>query len=386
MGVVPLGDTHDPRPTGKLFAARWKHEHLRLILLCAILSFAMTILFLMLLHGASAMKVTVVDGGTSTVFQTRTADVQSLFKERGIAVGPYDQLSQPLNADLNDGSTIVIDRASSITLIADGKNETKYTTEETVKDVLSSLNVKLDADDKIYPALDTPVYDGMKIRIVRVTKVTREAKYPVQFMVVEKKDGSLLLGKQKVVQTGKQGLVVKKFEKVYEDGRLVSNRMTSKAVAQAAVPKIVKVGTKKKPAVVSLAYNPSAEASTDAKTLKLNGESVKVKRVISNVTLTAYTAGPESTGKDEGDPGYGITASGTRVSEGRTISVDPDVIPLGWWVYIEGIGFRRAEDTGSAIKGKKIDVYFDSEKYANKFGTKRGYTVYVIGPVKPSAD
>ncbi|MNP19135.1 Cell wall-binding protein YocH precursor [compost metagenome] len=59
---------------------------------------------------------------------------------------------------------------------------------------------------------------------------------------------------------------------------------------------------------------------------------------------------------------------------------------MGWWVYIEGIGFRRAEDTGSAIKGNKIDVYFDSTSYANKFGTKRGYTVYVIGPKKPVTD
>jgi len=386
MGVVPLGSTHDPRPTGKLIAARWKHEHLRVILLSAILSFALTILFLMLLHGASAMSVTVVDGGKSTVIHTRSSDVRSLFQEHNIAVGPYDQLSPPLNADLGDGSTIVIDRAASVTLIADGKNAVQYTTEETVKDALSSLNVQLGARDKIYPAPDTPVYDGMKIRIVRVTKEVKEAKIPVQFTVVEKKDASLLQGKQKVVQTGKPGMIVKKFEKVYEDGRLVSDRMLSKAVAQSAVPKIVAVGTKKKPAVTALSYDARAEASADAKTLKLNGRTVKVKSVLSNVTLTAYTAGPESTGKDKGDPGYGITASGTKVSEGRTISVDPDVIPLGWWVYIEGIGFRRAEDTGSAVKGKKIDVYYDSEKYANKFGRKRGHTVYVIGPVKPSAD
>jgi 3D (Asp-Asp-Asp) domain-containing protein len=73
------------------------------------------------------------------------------------------------------------------------------------------------------------------------------------------------------------------------------------------------------------------------------------------------------------------------VKEGRTIAVDPNVIPLGWWVYIEGIGFRRAEDKGSAIKGKKIDIYYDSEAKAERFGKKKGYTVYVIGPSKPTA-
>jgi 3D (Asp-Asp-Asp) domain-containing protein len=111
-----------------------------------------------------------------------------------------------------------------------------------------------------------------------------------------------------------------------------------------------------------------------------------VKHVMDNVTLTAYSAGVASTGKSKGHPEYGITRSGTRVQEGRTIAVDPRVIPLGWWVYIEGIGLRRAEDTGSAIKGKKIDVYYDSENYADRFGLKRGFTVYVIGPVKPTAD
>ncbi|MBB6733396.1 DUF348 domain-containing protein [Cohnella sp. CBP 2801] len=383
MGVVPLGDTHDPRPTGKLFATRWKHEHLRLILLCAILSFALTIFFLMLMRSASAHSVTVVDGGASTVIQTRSSDVQSLLKEQNIALGPYDKLDQPLDAELGEGSTVEIRRAASVTLLADWKTETKYTTGETVKDALASLGVSVGPDDRIFPDPDTKVYDGMKIRVIRVTKRVLEAKYPVQFAVVEKKDGTLQEGSKKVVQTGKQGTVVKQFEKVYEDGKLVSDKMISKTVAQPAVQKVVAVGTKKKPAVVALSYKPVT--SSAAKTLKLNGRTIKVKNVISNVTLTAYTAGPASTGKDVGDPGYGVTASGTEVSEGRTISVDPDVIPIGWWVYIEGIGFRRAEDTGSAIKGKKIDVYFESEKYAYKFGKKRGYTVYVIGPVKPSA-
>jgi 3D (Asp-Asp-Asp) domain-containing protein len=73
------------------------------------------------------------------------------------------------------------------------------------------------------------------------------------------------------------------------------------------------------------------------------------------------------------------------VTEGRTIAVDPKVIPIGWWVYIEGIGLRRAEDIGSGVKGNKIDVYFDNLDYAKRFGLKRGYKVYIIGKDKPAS-
>ena len=65
--------------------------------------------------------------------------------------------------------------------------------------------------------------------------------------------------------------------------------------------------------------------------------------------------------KDEpGMDGRGITKTGTTVKAGRTIAVDPDIIPLGTRVYIEGIGYRVAEDTGGAIKGNRIDIYVDS--------------------------
>ena len=54
--------------------------------------------------------------------------------------------------------------------------------------------------------------------------------------------------------------------------------------------------------------------------------------------------------------GSGITASGAPTKVGTTIGVDPSVIPLGTTVYMEGIGFRVAQDTGSAVGGKHIDV------------------------------
>lgn len=102
-----------------------------------------------------------------------------------------------------------------------------------------------------------------------------------------------------------------------------------------------------------------------------------IKEVIT-ATLTAYTAGVESTGKTPDDPAYGITSSGKKAKEGRTIAVDPNVIPIGTQVYIEGIGVRTAEDTGSAIKGAKIDVFMNDVNEALEFGVKKNVKVYVM--------
>jgi 3D (Asp-Asp-Asp) domain-containing protein len=89
------------------------------------------------------------------------------------------------------------------------------------------------------------------------------------------------------------------------------------------------------------------------------------------VIATAYCACKMCCGKSEDNPWYGITATGTRVNQGRTIAVDPRLIPLRSKVYIKGMGWYQAEDTGGAIKGKRIDIYFDSHKEAQKFGVKK---------------
>ena len=95
---------------------------------------------------------------------------------------------------------------------------------------------------------------------------------------------------------------------------------------------------------------------------------------------TAYTAGYESTGKRPGHPAYGITRSGQKVAEGRTIAVDPRVIPLGTWLYIKDVGLRRAEDTGGKIKGNRLDIYMESLQEALVFGVQ-DVEVYVLADI-----
>ncbi|MCR8636018.1 3D domain-containing protein [Paenibacillus radicis (ex Xue et al. 2023)] len=108
-----------------------------------------------------------------------------------------------------------------------------------------------------------------------------------------------------------------------------------------------------------------------------DGQRKTIKRVLSS-TLTAYTAGIESTGKTASHPQYGITYSGSKAEEGRTIAVDPSIIPIGTTVYIDGVGIRKAEDTGSAVRGSRIDVFMDDVGQALNFGVKRNVKVYVL--------
>jgi 3D (Asp-Asp-Asp) domain-containing protein len=98
------------------------------------------------------------------------------------------------------------------------------------------------------------------------------------------------------------------------------------------------------------------------------------------VMATGYTAGFESTGKNFNHPQYGITYSGVKVRKAMvsTIAADTKVFPLGTLLYIPGYGYGIVADTGSAIKGNKIDLYFLSKKevYAN-WGKKK-VNVYVL--------
>jgi 3D (Asp-Asp-Asp) domain-containing protein len=95
-------------------------------------------------------------------------------------------------------------------------------------------------------------------------------------------------------------------------------------------------------------------------------------------TLTAYTAGYESTGKFPSSPNYDITSTGKHALQGLTVAVDPRVIPYGTKLYIPNIGFRIAEDTGGAIVGNHIDVFYNNVQVARKFGVKHDIPVYIL--------
>lgn len=100
-------------------------------------------------------------------------------------------------------------------------------------------------------------------------------------------------------------------------------------------------------------------------------DSVEGRQQYITVEATAYCPCVKCCGKSDG-----ITASGVKAVEGVTIAADTRVFPIGTKIDING-HIYTVQDTGGAIKGNRIDIYFNSHAEALKFG-RQTIKVHVI--------
>ncbi|MEH6993987.1 3D domain-containing protein [Neobacillus drentensis] len=124
----------------------------------------------------------------------------------------------------------------------------------------------------------------------------------------------------------------------------------------------------------------AASSETNAVTPPLEDAFDWSKYPKKTVIATGYTAGFESTGKNENHPEYGITYSGVKVKRDlySTVAADLSVFPIGTILFIPGYGLGVVADKGGAIKGNKVDLYYETvEDVYNKWG-KKEIDVYII--------
>lgn len=305
--------------------------------------------------------VTVTIDGNEKSIVTYKSKVKDVLSDNNILISQKDKISKNLESKIVDGDNIYIKKAMSVKINVDNKEIYLVTTEDNVKDMLEAENIEIDDDDKVTPSLDEPISDGMNVSVVRVeTKLVKQTE-PLEYSTVVKKDDNLLKGTRKIVQKGQNGEKQISLKVVYENGKEVLRKVVSESIIKQPVSQIIAVGNMG-------TITPS------------RGGSLNYSKVI-RMTATAYTANEACTGKEPGDYGFAITASGTKVKRNvngySTIAVDPRVIPLGTKVYVEGYGLAIAEDTGGAIKGNKIDLYMDSYSDAVNWGV-RSVNVYIL--------
>ncbi|NLJ59126.1 MAG: hypothetical protein GX339_09815 [Tissierellia bacterium] len=167
---------------------------------------------------------------------------------------------------------------------------------------------------------------------------------------------------EEIVQKGSNGMKKSVYQESYVDGEMVERSLKEEIIYIDPVDEIIEVGTKVRIQAASRAG------------FRFSNEMEMV--------ATAYDLSYESCGKYPDDPYYGITASGTKAQPG-TVAVDPSVIALGTKLYIASTdgspdyGFATALDTGSAIKGYRIDLFMEDNQEALNFGV-RPVKVYIL--------
>ncbi|MEJ8553577.1 ubiquitin-like domain-containing protein [Tepidibacter sp. Z1-5] len=301
--------------------------------------------------------VTVTVNNKNQEIHTFSNTVQELLEEQNIELSKNDKVLPDLNSKLKDNMNITIKRAFEVNLVLNGEAQTIITTEDTVDGILKENKIPVSELDKVTPELDQKLTKKKEIEIVRVEEKLVTQTEDVGYEVETVYDNNFEIGKVEKVQNGSYGKKEVTYKVRYSDGKEEGRILVSENIIQEPTNEIVKKGTKD--FIVTS-----------------RGETKNFKRSLT-VSISAYTAGFESTGKRPGDKGYGKTYMGTTVRPG-VIAVDPKVIPLGSKVYIPYLGMTCvAEDTGGAIKGNRIDVYMNSLSKANAFGRKN-LKVYVL--------
>lgn len=300
-----------------------------------------------------------IDGKTEEYYTTATT-VGEFINEEGLHITSHDNISPNKMAVVSDGLEIKIDKAFPVTVNDGGEEKEFWTTGGTVEELLEKNDITFKETDKVKPGLDKEVKKDTEVSIIHVEKKTEEIEESIPFQTEEESDSSLEKGTTKTISEGEEGKVIKIYEITLENDEEADKKLIEEKVIKESKNKVVAVGTKE-------------VKKESANTSNSNSSSGNDEGKVFTMEATAY--GPDCSGCS------GITATGINIKQSPTpkvISVDPNVIPLGSRVWVEGYGEAIAADTGGAIKGNRIDVLVKSEAYAASNWGRRTVQVKIL--------
>lgn len=256
----------------------------------------------------------------------------------------------------------VIFSVKHVTVEMDGKRISFYTFAEKASDVLKDVGFTgqivtglsheqvNEGREVLYwtmsQDLNSKIHDDTKLKIYRngIRKFASE-RY-INPPVKREWDIFMESGTQRIIKPGRKGVIKDTWVKFYKDGVLIKKFITESRLLSPPSPIIIASGS----------YETASRQG-----MMQGGHPLKF-------LATAYTY-----------TGY-RTAVGAKTRRG-IIAVDPKVIPLGTRLYVQGYGYGVAADTGGLIKGRRLDLFVNSEKEAVKWG-KRSVNVYLLSPLK----
>ncbi len=298
-----------------------------------------------------------VDFNTTNI-TTYANTVEQVLYQENITLDKDAYISPSLDTELKPGMKIEIKSPRDYKLIADGKEIEIKSVHTNTKEILEDIDFVLGEKDYTFPSLESNVRLHGDIKVIRVKELIEDREDIIPFKEETSDSDQVDKGTTKVVQEGVNGVKKSKVKKVYENDELVVEQVLSSEVIKEPVTKITHNGTRVKP------------------TLNTGSGNVEIKKTIT-MNASAYDNSPQSQGK-----WVGKTATGIKPRVG-VVAVDPRVIPLGSKLYIESLdgskdyGHAVAGDTGGAIKGNRIDLFFNTRGEVMNFG-RRQVKVHIL--------
>lgn len=288
-------------------------------------------------------SVVLVFDGQETTVQTFSRTVGGTLKGQHVVLLEKDEVTPSVDTPLQNGMVVTVSRAVDLNIIVDGREVPVRTSCRTVKDVLGEYGINLGPEDDVSPAKDAPVVPNMKVNVARVHTETEASEVSIDYETKKQYTTKLPQGSTRVAREGQEGSERRTWQVTYRDGKEVNRQLASREVVTPAVDKVVMVGS--------------------GMVVSRGGENIRYSDVV-DMLASAYS----HTGHN--------TASGIYPHYGA-VAVDTGRIPMGTRLYVEGYGYATALDRGSAIKGNRIDLFFESESEAMSWGLRR-VKVYIL--------
>lgn len=325
------------------------------------------LLVLILSQTASAQNTYVITDGDQVKVHTSTAsDPQRVLNEAGFQLDETDTFTTQTG---ESGTEITVRRGQIINIDNCGRPLQAFSYGEDLASLFSRMEIAVGGEYQVSLPLDAMTYDGMEVAISWVVEENQTYTAEVPYERVYCPDPTMAAGAEKVVSAGVPGQAVRTDKVKYVNGEEKARTLMEEKIVKEPVQEVVLQGTG-----TDLDGNQAMPVIGNGVIVLPTGEVLTYTH--SDVyKATAYTSWIADV--------TGTTATGTKARVGA-IAVDPKQIPYGTRMFIVSndgeyiYGIATAEDCGGGIKGKRLDLFFDTVEECYQFGVRQ-CTVYFLG-------
>lgn len=306
----------------------------------------------------------ITDGDQVTVHTTYETNPATVLDEVGLQLSDVDVFETTENGGVSE---ITVRRGMTVLVYSGGNVLQIISYGETVEAMFTRMGIPLTENSIVSVPMDEMTYDGMEILVQSTLTSTDSYTAVIPFEIEYQETNLLDKGVEVILTPGVDGQKLCTAEVTYIDGEESSRELLTEEVVSEPVTQVVAIGTGK---------------SKGSNKKPIIGDGVIITGSGDVLTYT-HRDTFKATAYCRTDEGGEYTSTGTRTRVGA-IAVDPKVIPYGTRMFIvtkDGsyiYGVATAEDCGGAIKGKRLDLFYETDPECRRFG-RRDCDVYFLG-------